>query len=243
MSLRTLLLSCSFWLLVPCASAVTVIAGQVPPYVIQSQQGAPSGMVIEVLEEAARRLHEPLHIELMPMARAVEQARYRADVLLVPPVKSPQRAPRFLWITPLLDEAFVLVTHRHHHPAPVTVGELPSLSLGAMRGSYGHSLSRTLPEQRVETVAEELNNANKLARGRIQVWAVAWNTARYAQRQAGLPLNDLVRGDTLQTTPLYLAAHPGFPPKEAARWRQVIHEMRADGTLARILKQYDYQTP
>lgn len=243
MSLRTLLVSCSLWLLAPCAGAVTIIAGEVPPYVIQSGQGAPSGMAIEVLEEAARRLHEPLHFELMPMARAIEQARYRPDVLLVPPVKSPQRAPRFLWITPLLDESFVLVTHRHHHPASVTVGELPSLTIGAMRGSYGYSLSRTLPKQRVETVAEELNNANKLARGRIQAWAVAWNTARYTQAQAGLPLADLVRGETLQTTPIYLAAHPGFPPREAARWRQTIEGMRQDGSLARILKQYDYQAP
>ena len=70
------------------------------PYVIRAQQGAPSGMAIEVLEEAARRLGEPLEIELMPLARALSQASHRPDVLLLPPARNPQREPLFLWIAP-----------------------------------------------------------------------------------------------------------------------------------------------
>ncbi|MEG0007196.1 MAG: transporter substrate-binding domain-containing protein [Aeromonas sp.] len=241
--LAFLFLIVPLWLAAHGAHAVTLIAAEVPPYVIRSQQGAPSGMAIEVLEEAARRLHEPLTIELMPLARALSQTRHRPDVLLLPPVKSPQRAAQFLWVTPLLEEAFVLVSHRDNHPAPLTRHELPTLALGVMRGSYGQSLSQPLPKAREEAVTEEISNANKLALGRIQGWAVAWNTARYTQQQAGLPLTDLVRGETLQQTAIQLAAHPDFPPKEAARWRQAIEGMQRDGTLARILKQYDYQAP
>lgn len=94
-----------------------------------------------------------------------------------------------------------------------------------------------------ELVTEEVSNASKLARGRIQAWAVAWNTARYNQQRAGLPLPDLVRGETLQQSTLYLAASPRFSRSEALRWRRVIQEMREDGSLARILHQYDYQAP
>ncbi|MGY6039006.1 substrate-binding periplasmic protein [Aeromonas sp. AE23HZ002T15] len=241
--LVSLFLVAPFWLAAQTAQAVTVIAAEVPPYVIRSQQGAPSGMAIEVLEEAARRLHEPLTIELMPLARALSQARHRPDTLLLPPVRSPQREQQFLWVAPLLEEAFVLASHRDHHPAPLTRRELPTLALGVMRGSYGQSLSQPLPKGREEAVTEEISNASKLAMGRIQGWAVAWNTARYTQQQAGLPLADLVRGETLQRTAIYLAAHPDFSPSEAARWRQAIDIMRQDGSLARILRQYDYQAP
>ena len=233
----------ALWLTTESAHAVVVIAAEVPPFVIRSYQGAPSGMAIEVLEEAARRLDEPLTFELMPMARALIQTRHRPDVLLLPPVRSPQRESQFLWITPLLDEAFVLVSHRQHHPAPLTIEELPAQTIGVMRGSYGQSLIQSIAETRVEPVAAEANNANKLALGRIQGWAVAWNTARYTQQQAGLPLASLVRGETLQRTAIYLAAHPDFPPKEAARWRKAIQAMRRDGSLANIIKQYDYQAP
>ncbi len=225
------------------ARAVVVIAAEIPPYVIRSNQGAPSGMVIEVLEEAARRLKEPLTIELMPLARALSQARYRRNVLLVPPVRSPQRDPQFLWIAPLMDEAFVLVSHRQYHPTPLTINALPGLTVGVMRGSFGQSLLRPYPQVKQALVAEEIHNADKLALGRIQGWAVAWNSARYNQQQAGLPLADLVRGDTLQRASLYLAASPRFPPAEATRWYQTIAAMRDDGSLARIIKQYDYQAP
>ena len=225
------------------ARAVVVVAADIPPYVIRSQQGAPSGMAIEVLEEAARRLGETLEIELMPLARALSQTRHRPDVLLLPPARNPQRESQFLWIAPLLEEAFVLVSHRNHHPAPLTVADLPGLTVGAMRGSHGQSLIPPLEGVTQELVSDEVNNASKLARGRIQGWAVAWNTARYNQQRAGLPLPDLVRGQTLQRSTLYLAASPRFSPSEAMRWRRVIQEMRQDGSLARILFQYDYQAP
>ncbi|MNE83356.1 hypothetical protein D3C80_1801660 [compost metagenome] len=52
-----------------------------------------------------------------------------------------------------------------------------------------------------------------------------------------------MRGETLQQTAIYLAAHLDFPPKEAARWRKAIQAMRRDGSLANIIKQYDYQAP
>ncbi len=225
------------------ARAVVVVAADIPPYVIRAQQGAPSGMAIEVLEEAARRLQEPLEIELMPLARALSQALYRPDVLLLPPARNPQREPQFLWIAPLLEEAFVLVSNRRHHPAPLSVQTLHGLTVGAMRGSHGQSLIPPLEGVTQELVSEEVNNASKLARGRIQGWAVAWNTARYNQQRAGLPLSDLVRGQTLQRSTLYLAASPRFSPSEAMRWRRVIQEMRQDGSLVRILSQYDYQAP
>ncbi|WP_439841732.1 substrate-binding periplasmic protein [Aeromonas taiwanensis] len=225
------------------ARAVVVVAADIPPYVIRSQQGAPSGMAIEVLEEAARRLGETLEIELMPLARALSQTRHRPDVLLLPPARNPQRESQFLWIAPLLEEAFVLVSHRNHHSAPLTVADLPGLTVGAMRGSHGQSLIPPLEGVTQELVSEEVNNASKLARGRIQGWAVAWNTARYNQQRAGLPLPDLVRGQTLQRSTLYLAASPRFSPSEAMRWRRVIQEMRQDGSLVRILFQYDYQAP
>lgn len=38
-------------------------------------------------------------------------------------------------------------------------------------------------------------------------------------------------------------ASPQFPAAEALRWRKAIEGMREDGSLARILKQYDYQAP
>lgn len=55
-----------------------VIAAEIPPYVIRTYQGAPSGMAVEVQEDAARGLKEPLTIERMPLARNRIQDDYQA---------------------------------------------------------------------------------------------------------------------------------------------------------------------
>lgn len=239
----SLLLCLLFILLSPFAQAITLLAGEVPPYVIRAQQGAPTGMAVEVIEEAARRLHEPIEIELMPFARAIQEAQHRPGVLLLPPVRSQARETMLTWIVPLLDEAFVLASDRRHHPNPLALNEASTLTIGVLRHSLSHSRLQALGAPSLEIVTVERNNADKLALGRIQAWAAAWNTMRYAQQEAGLRLSDLVKGARLAKVPLYLAASPDFPPQEAKRWHDAIQGMRADGSLARILFQYDYQAP
>ena len=91
---------------------------------------------------------------------------------------------------------------------------------------------------RIELAHDEQLNAQKLARGRIQGWAASWNTARYQQQQNGLPLERLVRGEELARTHLYLAAAPDFPTALAARWQQVIAQMRQDGSLETLRRRW-----
>ncbi|MBC8674089.1 ABC transporter substrate-binding protein [Aeromonas hydrophila] len=189
-------------------------------------------MAIEVLEEAARRLKGRLTIELMPLARALQPDSPPPGRAAGAAGAQPQREPQFLWIAPLLMRpscwSVIASTIRPHHQQ-----ELPGLTVGVMRGSYGQSLLQPYPQVKQALVAEEIHNASKLALGRIQGWAVAWNSARYNQQQAGLPLKDLVRGDTLQRASLYLAASPvSRPPGDplaqghrhhARRWQPGAH--------------------
>ena len=91
---------------------------------------------------------------------------------------------------------------------------LPGLTVGVMRGSHSQSLIQPLTGVTRELVTEEVSNASKLARGRIQAWAVAWNTARYNQQRAGLPLPDLVRARPCSRAP---STWPPVPASPAAR--------------------------
>ncbi|EKB19516.1 transporter substrate-binding domain-containing protein [Aeromonas veronii] len=225
------------------AQAIVLVAAELPPYAIRSQQGAPSGMAIEIMEEAARRLKEPLTIELMPLARALTQAIHRKDVLLIPPVRSSRREHLYYWITPLLEDDFVIVSDRRFRPAPLKVTDLPPLQTGTLRYSFGQHLLRQRLQLESDTVATEELNAQKLHRGRIDAWVGAWNAILYNQQLAGLSTERLMRGETLMRTQFYLAAHKDFPFKQAQRWQAVIDEMRRDGSLTRIIRQYNYQAP
>ncbi|MGN4957980.1 substrate-binding periplasmic protein [Aeromonas sp. 23P] len=225
------------------AQAIVLVAAELPPYVIRSQQGAPSGMAIEVMEEAARRLKEPLTIELMPLARALIEVTHRKDVLLIPPVRSSRREHLFYWVAPIIDEEFVIVSDRRFHPVPIKAGELSTLKVGTLRHSFGQHLLKQRLNLTSQTVATEELNAHKLQRGRIDAWVAAWNAILYNQQQEGFSTGQLVRGETLMRTQLFIAAHKEFPFTEGRRWQAVINEMRRDGSLTRIIRQYNYQAP
>ncbi|MFB2866158.1 substrate-binding periplasmic protein [Aeromonas sp. MdU4] len=225
------------------AQAIVLVAAELPPYVIRTQQGTPSGIAIEIMKEAANRLGEPLTIELMPLARAITQTVHRKDVLLIPPVRSTQREHLFYWITPLLDDEFVIVTDRRVHPNPLKVKDLPSLKVGTLRYSFGQYLLKQRINLASQTVATEELNAHKLQRGRIDAWVAAWNAILYNQHTGGFSADELVRGETLMRTPLYVAASREFPFSEGRRWQATLDEMRKDGSLARIIRQYNYQAP
>ncbi|KAJ8743073.1 substrate-binding periplasmic protein [Aeromonas veronii] len=225
------------------AQAIVLVAAELPPYVIQSSHGKPSGVGIEIMEEAARRLKEPLTIELMPLPRALTQTIHRPDVLMIPPVRSSQREHLYQWVTPILDEQFLIVSDRRFHPKALKSSDLKNLDVGVLRYSFGQHLLKQRIGIRGETVADEQLNAHKLHRGRIDAWVAAWNVILYAQQQDKRSSQQLVRGEVLMNTQLFLAAHKDFPFKQAQRWQAVIDEMRHDGTLARIIRQYNYQAP
>ncbi|WP_042012634.1 substrate-binding periplasmic protein [Aeromonas fluvialis] len=225
------------------AQAIVLVAAELPPYVIHTEQGAPSGMGIEIMEEAARRLGEPLTIELMPLPRALTQTIHRRDVLMIPTVRSSQREHLYQWVTPIIDEQFVIVSHRRFHPKPLQSSDLKSLDVGVLRDSFGHYLLKQRLGIQGKTVADEQLNAHKLHRGRIDAWVAAWNVILYTQQHDQLSQQHLLRGEVLMNTQLYLAANKAFPVKEARRWQTTIDEMRKDGSLARIGLQYNYQAP
>lgn len=223
--------------------AIVLVAADLPPYVIQSVHGKPSGIAIEIMEEAARRLGEPLTIELMPLPRALTQTIHRQDVLMIPPVRSSQREHLYQWITPILDEQFLIVSDRRFHPTQLKSSDLRTLDVGVLRYSFGQHLLKQRVGIQGETVADEQLNAHKLHRGRIDAWVAAWNVILYAQQQDKLSSQQLVRGEVLMNTQLFLAANKAFPFKEAQRWQATIEGMRRDGSLARIIRQYNYQLP
>ncbi|MGL5327222.1 MAG: substrate-binding periplasmic protein, partial [Aeromonas sp.] len=214
--------------------AIVLVAAELPPYVIRSSHGKPSGVAIEIMEEAARRLKEPLTIELMPLPRALTQAMHRPDVLMVPPVRSSQREHLYQWVTPLLDEQFLIVSDPRFQPKALKSSDLKNLDVGVLRHSFGQHLLKQRIGSKGETVANEQLNALKLHRGRIDAWVAAWNVILYAEQQGEHSSQQLVRGEVLMNTQLFLTTHKDFPLKEAHRWQAVIDEMRRDGSLTRI---------
>jgi polar amino acid transport system substrate-binding protein len=223
------------------AAAVILIGAEVPPFVLSTAGG--SGLAVEILQEAARRLNEPTAVQVMPFARALAVTKQGVDILVAPPGRVASRESSYQWVAPLVDEVFVLISSKQFQPKPLVRNQLESLTIGVMRNSVGEGLAAELVINSIEVVPMEVTNAKKLATGRIGAWVASWNTALHAQREAGLDVQNLVRGEVLMRTTLYVAASLKMSPQNVQRWRVVLEKMRKDGSIEAIEKKYNYQPP
>ncbi|WP_046167633.1 substrate-binding periplasmic protein [Chromobacterium vaccinii] len=219
----------------PTAHAISLLGGIAPPYVLAAPPA--QGFAVAVAQEAARRLGQPLQVSVQPLSRVLTIGSAQARALIVPPCRTPQREPLLRWVAPLVDEEFLLIGQAAGKP-PSGGGHI-----GVVRDSVGLELARRLPGATIELAGDETLNARKLAAGHIDAWLAAWNSARYAQQQAGLPPSGLRRGQVQLRCTTYLAATRNIPEAELAPWRLAIEAMRRDGTLRRLTQRYDIVTP
>ena len=222
--------------------ALNLIGAEAPPFVTE-HDGKPSGAAIAILQEAAQRAGVHNKIQIYPFARALFSVTENGPSLLVPLGRIPAREHQFQWVAPLIDEAFVLVGNRNINSQPLTRAQLAGKMVTVIRDSASAHLAEALPNVRVNSSTHEDSNAKILAAGRVTAWVTTWNTALQVQREAGLPEADLVKGEVLLRTTLYLAASPDLPAIEVLRWRAIIAAMKADGTLNRLLHDYHYVAP
>jgi polar amino acid transport system substrate-binding protein len=165
------------------------------------------------------------------------------DILVTPLGRVASREEKYQWVAPLMDEVFVLISHKKYQARPLSREQADRLIIGVMRNSVGEGLAAEFISATIDAVPMEATNAKKLAAGRIGAWVASWNTALYAQREAGLAAEDLVRGEVLMRTSLYVAASLKMPQQEVLRWRRVLEKMRKDGSIEAIEKKYHYEVP
>ena len=127
---HALLLLLLTWALLSDAKAVTLIGAEVPPFVMHEAKPLGPGLTAEIVLVAAQRLGEPAPLDVKPFVRALMITANGHDSLLVPPGRIPEREALFRWVSPLVDEAFVLFTDRQYHPRPIRQEELAGLTVG-----------------------------------------------------------------------------------------------------------------
>ncbi|MFC7420311.1 substrate-binding periplasmic protein [Iodobacter arcticus] len=232
-----------FSLFLACpADGVQLVGAEVPPFAT-SGAGGGSGLAVEILQEAAKRLNESTAVSVMPFARAMAVTMQGSDILVTPLGRVASREDKYQWVAPLMDEVFVLISHKKHQARPLSREQAERLVIGVMRNSVGEGLATAFISATIDGVPMEATNAKKLAAGRIGAWVASWNTALYAQREAGLAAEDLVRGEVLMRTTLYVAASLKMPQQDVLRWRKVLEKMRKDGSIEALEKKYRYEAP
>jgi polar amino acid transport system substrate-binding protein len=223
----------------PCtrtlAVEVELVTEDGPPYNIY-QNGKITGISTDKLTEAFKRIGQPLHIQVMPWARAYQTALTTPDYCVFSTARTSEREALFKWVGPLAVMDWVLFALADD---PVKINSLEDLRNDVIGGYRQDVISNWLLEQgfHVDLATTDAINPQKLARKRFKYWASSKLGATTLIANQGLT-GRIVPVLTFRHAYLYLACNPATADPILKELNDALRKINDDGTGARIEASY-----
>jgi polar amino acid transport system substrate-binding protein len=240
--LRLALAAVFLALAAPAASApLTLLTEENPPF-NYSEGGRLTGLVTELVQEAARRANVPVTVEVLPWARAYTRAQAERDTCVFATARLDHRERLFLWVGPLASNVWGVFGKGDWNRPVQQLPDLKPFRIGGVTSDAKADYLRDNGITNLRLVAEDRLNPPRLFLpagdpDHIDLWVTGYFGARTVARAAG-------RGDVklvfvARDIPLYLACSPQTAPATVRALADAVEAMRAEGVLARTAGAYE----
>ena len=239
-TLARLLLALVLCLAAPVLRADTLIAidNANPPFMYE-QDGQAKGLYPLVLEAVFARAGQPVAIQAMPWKRALRRSE-NAEVGVGGIYKTSRRLELYDYSQPIFEEKLIVYVHQDKAFRFTQVSDLHGKRIGVIRGwSYTEELDEAIRDGRIKVTESSSDKANfkMLASGRLDaVIAIELAGQRIIQQ---LQMHQVLALEPpLSINPTYLVfAKQARQQALLQRFDQILLEMRADGSLDRLVQQ------
>jgi len=194
------------------------------------EAGELKGLSVDVLREAFERADVTFTMSVQPWARAYETALTSPGHCVFSAAHTPERDSSFRWIEPLNTIEMIVVAARDRPVSIKTREDLRRYTIGTYVGDYRENVLKEM-QMHIESVRDDSLNAEKLRRGRIDLWAT--DSAKLPQLKGEfLPVY------TYHKVDLALACNKAVDPATVGRLQQAIKTVHEAGTFARYRAKY-----
>ena len=231
-----LLLAAPAWALEP----LKMVSDENAPFAFTDRASKSiAGITFEMVAEAARRADISYKSALYPWARAYWRAQSETDTCVYPVVRLPQRESLFQWVGPLSKNTWVLYARSDFRD---TVGALADIKKYRVGGLLQDGPSVFLQSQgvTVDLVGTNELNLNKLAAGRIDLWATGFFRGKLVAAKNNF--SNIKAVFVIQEVEHYLACNLKVPPPVVKSMNQAVEAMWQDGWMKRINEKYEQQS-
>ncbi len=210
----------------------TILTTAAPPFV--SEDGK-SGISIDIVKEMFKRSNIKYQFKTTPLARALDQAAKKKDVCVVPVQRSQERETTYKWISPILVTQSALFSTKDSKLDLSVLIDAKDMSIGALRGGDEEEYLQGSGFKKVQTANDELNNAKKLEKDRVSLWATDSILGPYYAQKAGFSVKQQL---AFRSTLRALACHIETPEETVEKLSASLKAMYADGTVKKIFTEY-----
>ena len=222
----------------PVAAPLRVVGFVYPPFMYPDERNAPAGPMVEVVTEALRRMGQPASIELLPLARALQQVDSGEAAAMFTVKKTPQREAQYAFSgEPLLIQEYVIFVAQDSTLAfRGDLGVLAMSSVGVVGAtSYGAIFDAAAQQgvfKKLEISSSHEANFRKLLAGRMDAIVCSRTVGVEILKQLQATGRVKISGPPIETTQSYLMFNKAAAtPQLVAGFDHAIRSMRQQGLL------------
>ena len=223
------------------AQQLTILTENLPP-LNYLDNGTLVGSSVEIVQEIQKRIGSPEPIQVYPWARAYKMALEEENVILFGMTYTQDRSELFKWVGPLATKRDILLARKD---APASITSLEDAKkvkrIGILRDDVRGKMLEKLGFTNLEPVSDEQKNAQKLALGRIDLWAYKKPGFKTVCELAEVDPNLFVEVAHLKQSELKIAFSKKTSDEIVALWQEAFDEMVADGTVQKIKDKWNIE--
>lgn len=220
---------------------LTILTENLPP-LNYLDDGKLMGPSVEIVQEIQRRVGSTEQIQVYPWARAYKIALDEENIILFGMTHTKQRQELFKWVGPLAVKRDILIARKETKFKISALDDAKKvMRIGTLRDDTREQLLKREGFENLESVSDEQRNAQKLAMGRIDLWAYKKPGYITVCRLAGVDPNDLEEVYHLRQIEVSIAFSKKTSDNIVARWNQAFQAMVADGTIQHIQDKWNLE--
>jgi polar amino acid transport system substrate-binding protein len=222
--------------------SVVLLTENFPPYNMATndknyaREGDLKGIAVDVVREMFKRANINYNLTLrFPWARIYKLAMDNPNYGVFVTARLPERERLFKWVGPIGPDDWVMLAKAD---SSITLGSLEDAKQYRIGAYKGDAIAEHLSGQGVtlQTTFRDQENALKLQKGEIDLWATGEPAGRYLAKQEGVTgLKTVLR---FQTAQLFLALNPETPDEVVSRLQEALDKMHAEGYVDKVLSSY-----
>lgn len=215
-----------------------------PPYIIASETGPPSGIIVDLVTKALTSLNYSVKFEITNWARAYNSVKIGAVDGIIPTIKSKDRETFLSFpVKPLLNLEMILLTAKGSEvDYDGSIASLRPYQLGKVRKArVSPAFDKAIEQGKINV--DERTDFNLLvsaaAYKRLDAVAMDRLLAIWIAKKKGVENLLKTLEPPLASAPVYLAMNKKrFSPAEMQELNQIFQQFEKDGTREKIIEKY-----
>lgn len=222
--------------------SMVLLTENFPPYNMAingknfAQEDNIDGIAVDIVCEMYKRAGIKYSMTLrFPWERIYKLALEKPDYGVFVTARLPERESAFKWVGPIGPDDWVLLARGDSPIALKSLDEAKKYRVGAYKGD---AMAEYLADHGFEPALalRDQENAGKLQKGEIDLWASGDPAGRYLAKQVGVSgLKTVLRFNSDQ---LYLALNKETPDEVVQKLQAALDKMRAEGFVDDVLNSY-----